>query len=262
MADPTALSTTADDPRVSDSVRQAAVIAALSATLAINTLANSLPLNGQTTGEISARFPLKITPPAYVFSIWGVIYSGMIGYAIYQALPSQRTNLRLRRVAWPFVLSCVANVSWILLWHYNRPRLALGAILGILLALITINTRLGKPLQGPLGERLLARLPFSIYLGWVSIATLVNVAVALYDAGWDGLGLDPDVWTTSLIGTGATLGVGMGVLRGDAAFPLVLAWAFSGIAQKQADTALVCRAAQVATVTSALSAGVGFWRGR
>lgn len=244
-----------------DIARQAAVVAALAATLTVNTLANTLPINGQTTGEISDRFPLKITPPGYVFGIWGVIYTGMLGYAIYQALPSQRDNPRMRKIGWLFVLSCVANVGWILLWHYNKPKLTLGAMVGILLSLIAINTRLGKPLQGPLGERLLAKLPFSIYLGWISVATLVNVSVALYDAGWDGLGLDPQVWTSALLGVGSSLGAAVAAGRGDPIFPLVLVWAFSGVASKQADSELVAPMAQAATAASALSAGVGLWRG-
>lgn len=261
MATPTTPTTTSGD-QSGDIIRQAAVVAALAATLTVNTLANTLPINGQTTGAISDRYPLKLTPPGYVFGIWGVIYTGMLGYAIYQALPSQRANPRLRAIGWLFVLSCAANVAWILLWHYNQLRLTLGAMFGILLALIAINTRLGRPLQGPLGERLLARMPFSIYLGWISVATLVNVNVALYDAGWDGLGIDPDIWTSALLGAGASLGAGLAVGRGDPIFPLVLVWAFSGVARKQADSALVAQAAQVASVASAISAGVGLWRGR
>ncbi|NTV64255.1 MAG: tryptophan-rich sensory protein [Oscillochloris sp.] len=262
MADLTDLTDNSAERLAADSLRQAAVIAALAATLTVNTLANTLPINGQTTADVSARFPLKITPPGYVFGIWGLIYSGVLGYAIYQALPAQRANPRLRRIGWLFIVSCAANIAWILLWHYNRPRQTLGAMFGILLALIAITTRLGKPLQGPLAERLLVRLPFSIYLGWISVATLVNVTVALSDLGWDGLGIAPDLWTVGLLGTGTALGAGIGALRGDPAFPLVLVWAFSGIAGKQADSPLVANAAWLATAASVLSALVGFWRGR
>ncbi|MEI7644756.1 MAG: TspO/MBR family protein [Chloroflexales bacterium] len=260
MAD-SSVPTTADNQRGADIARQAAVLAALAATLTVNTLATTLPLNGQSTAELSARFPIKITPPGYVFGIWGLIYSGLLGYGIYQALPAQRENPRLRRVGWPFVLSCVANIGWIFLWHYNRPRLSLGAMFGLLLALITVNTRLGKLLQGPLGEKLLAKLPFSVYLGWVSVATLVNITVVLYDIGWAGMEIDEDIWTAALLGTGTAIGAGMSVLRGDVAFPLVLAWAFRGIAEKQADSAIIAPAAQAATAAAALSAvaGVGVW---
>ncbi|MEI8308145.1 MAG: tryptophan-rich sensory protein [Chloroflexales bacterium] len=259
MAEP-ANPTTTDNQRGADIARQAAVLAALAATLTVNTLATKLPLNGQTTGELSARFPIKITPPGYVFGIWGVIYSGLLGYGIYQALPAQRENPRLRRIAWPFVLSCAANIGWIFLWHYNRPRLSLGAIVGMLLALITINTRLGKTLQGPLGEKLLAKLPFSIYLSWVSLATLVNITVVLYDLGWDGFDASEDVWTAALLSLGAGAGVGMGAVRGDVAFSLVQAWAFRGIAEKQADNAIIAPVAKAATATAVLSAAAGLWR--
>jgi len=158
------------------------------------------------------------------------------------------------------VLSCAANVAWIFLWHYNRPRLSLGAMFGLLLALITINTRLGRALEGPLGEKLLAKLPFSVYLGWISVATLVNITVLLYDVGWDGFAINEDVWTAALLSIGAGAGAGMGALRGDVAFPLVLVWAFRGIAEKQADNAIIAPTAKAATAAAALSAAAGVWR--
>ncbi len=249
----------------SDAARQSAVLAALAATVGMNVLANRLPLNGQATGEISNRFPLLITPPGYVFGIWGVIYTGLIGYAIYQALPAQRGNPRLRRVAWPFVISCAANVTWLLLWHYNYFGLTLGAMVGILLALITIDLRLGHVRGSPLAERLLVRLPFSLYLGWISVATIVNATVALASVGWDGAGVSPELWTAGLIGVGAALGVAQGAGRGDAAYPLVLAWAFAGLATKNADVPLVGNTAWIATAVALLASGAGLlrsWRGK
>lgn len=246
--------------RPADATGQIAVAAALVATLATNTLANVLPLNGQNTGEISDRYPVLITPPGYVFGVWGLIYSGLIGYAIYQALPAQRHNERLRAIAWPFVLSCAANIVWLLLWHYNHPRLTLGAMVGLLLALITIDMRLGRVRGGRLGELLLARLPFSIYLGWISVATIVNVAVALYDAGWRDLGTGGEAWTAGLLGVGGALGAGMGFGRGDAAYPLVLAWAFVGIARQQVERPLVAGSAWASTALVLAAALGALWR--
>jgi tryptophan-rich sensory protein len=249
-------------PASADVARQGAVIAALTATLATNALAQLLPLNGQTTGEISGRFPLLITPPGYVFGIWGLIYTGLTAYAVYQALPSRRDSKRLRRIAWPFVLTCVANSAWLLLWHYNQYRLTLGAMVGLLLGLITINRRLGRTGEQEVDDLVFARLPFSIYLGWISVATIVNATVALYDAGWDGMGLSPELWTTALLGVGAGLGATMGVKEGDAAFPLVIAWAFAGVARKNASTSLVGPAAWAATAVALLGAGAALLRGR
>lgn len=252
---------TASGSQAADIARQGAVVTALAATIATNALANILPLNGQTTGEISNRFPLLITPPGYVFGIWGVIYSGLVGYAVYQALPAQRDNERLRRIAWPFVASCAANIVWLLLWHYNRYGLTLGAMIGLLLALITIDLRLGRVRGGALAERLLVRLPFSIYLGWISVATIVNATVALVNAGWDGSESSPELWTAGLLGVGAGLGLAKGVGQGDIAYPLVLAWAFSGVAIKNAGVPLVGWSAWAATGLALISAGVAAVRG-
>ncbi len=247
-------------PASADLARQGAVIAALAATIAVNAAANLLPLNGQATGEVSARFPVLITPPGYVFGIWGLIYSGLIAYAVYQALPSRRDSARLRRIAWPFVLSCAANIAWLLLWHYNKFGLTLGAMVGLLLALITVDRRLGRFGGQPAADLLFARLPFSVYLGWISVATIVNATVVLYDAGWDGAGLSPELWTTALLGVGAGLGATMGLREGDPAYPLVLAWAFAGVAGKNAATPLVGPAAWAATAVALLAAGVALLR--
>lgn len=244
-----------------ESGRQGAVIAALAATIATNALANSLPLNGRTTGAISDRFPLPIIPAGYTFSIWGLIYSGLVGYAVYQALPSQRGNPRLRRVAWPFIASCAANITWLLLWHYNHFGLTLGAMLGLLLALIVADTRLGHGSR-PLAEWLLARLPFSIYLGWVSVATIINVTVALYDAGWTGTEQSRELWTAGLLAIGAALATALGLVRRDPAYPLTLAWAFAGIAAKNAGTPLAGPVAMVASGAAALAAAAAALRAR
>lgn len=248
--------------RAADIGRQAAVVAALAGTIAVNGLANALPLNGRTTGEISNQFPLKITPPGYVFAIWGLIYGGLIGYAIYQALPAQRDNERLRRIAWPFVFSCAANVAWLFLWHHGQYKLTLGAMIGLLLSLILIDLRIGRGEPAPLAEKLLARLPFSIYLGWVSVATLINASVALYDAGWDGAALSDEQWTAGLIGAGAALSAAAGLGRRELGYPLVIAWAFTGVALKQAGIPLLAGSAWAATAVALASAAGAALLGR
>ena len=105
-----------------DVVRQWLNVLAVLATLVVNGLANALPLNGQNTGAISDRFHVYFVPAGYVFAIWGIIYLGLIGFAIYQVLPAQRENPRLRRSGYSFALSCAANIIWLFLWHYNQSR--------------------------------------------------------------------------------------------------------------------------------------------
>ncbi|HEY0604132.1 MAG TPA: tryptophan-rich sensory protein, partial [Herpetosiphonaceae bacterium] len=117
-----------------DTLRQGLVIAALAATIGVNGLANALPLNGQTTGDVANSFPTFFTPASYVFSIWGVIYLGLIGYAGLQALPSERANPRLQAIGGWFLLSCIANCLWLVLWHYEYFALTMLAMLTLLLS--------------------------------------------------------------------------------------------------------------------------------
>lgn len=241
-------------PAMNGITRQGAVIFGIVATLVINSMATLLPINGQTTAEISDRFPLLITPPGYIFSIWGLIYTGLIAYGVFQALPSRRDDARLQRIAWLFVVSCVANCAWILLWHYNQTALTVPVMLGLLLALITIDRRIDRDAPLRIDEIICLRLPFSIYLGWISVATIVNLTVMLYDGGWNGFGVTPEIWTAILLAVSAVLSATMGLWKGDAAFSLVVAWAASGIAAKNAALPLVSSMAWVATIVSLLAA--------
>jgi hypothetical protein len=119
-----------------DITRQISVVVTVLITLVVNGLANALPLNGQNTGQISDRFNVYFVPAGYVFSIWGLIYIGLIAFAIYQALPSQRANPRLRATGWWITLGGIANSAWIFLWHYNQFPLTLIAMLVLLATLI------------------------------------------------------------------------------------------------------------------------------
>ena len=114
------------------------------AVLTINVLANALPINGQNTGEISDRFAIYFVPAGYVFSIWGLIYLGLIAFAIYQALPKNRDTLWLKRITPFYILGNLANIVWIFLWHYNQFPLTLIAMLVILGNLLAITVVLMK----------------------------------------------------------------------------------------------------------------------
>jgi hypothetical protein len=225
------------------------VLLALLATVAVNALANTLPLGGRTTGEISDSFAILFVPAGYVFSIWGVIYAGLLGYAIYQALPSQRGNLRLARSGYLFVLSSLANVAWLFAWHFGYTPLSLLVMLVLLSLLITIYLRLeiGRR-QVSRAESLLVRLPFSLYLGWITVATVANASAALYSLGWDGLGLTPQTWALIMLFVAAAIGGIVSLTRRDLAFNLVLVWAFTGIAVKQQGVPAVATGALLAAM--------------
>lgn len=224
--------------------RQSLNVLAVLALLAVNALANALPLNGQSTGEISDRFQVYFVPAGYVFSIWGVIYAGLIAFAVYQALPSQRDNFRLQDITPWFLLSSAANVVWLFLWHYNVFLLTVPVMLALLVSLIIIYLRLGIGRSGAsAAETWLVRLPFSIYLGWITVATAANLSAVLWWLGWNGQPLAPEVWAVLVILAAGVLSWLMSLTRNDVAYALVIAWALAGIAFKQASVPAVSLAA-------------------
>ena len=133
-----------------DTVRQFLVVVSVITIIVVNGLANALPLNDLTTGEISDRFQVYFVPAGYVFSIWALIYLGLIAYSIYQALPAQRDNPLLRRTGWLYVLSCVANVAWLFLWHYEYFEWTLVAMVALLLLALWIS----EPPVASMGSRM------------------------------------------------------------------------------------------------------------
>jgi len=216
-------------------LRQIVVVLTILVTIAINGLANALPLNGLNTGQISDRFEVYFVPAGYVFSIWGLIYLGLIAYAIFQALPSQRKNPRLRATGWWIVLGGLANSAWIFLWHYEQFPLTLVAMLVLLVTLIMTYLGLGSGrTRVPPAERWLARLPFSIYLGWITVATVANITSLLDYLQWDGFGIAPEWWMAIVLTAVLAIAVLMNFTRRDIAYTLVILWALAGIAAKHA----------------------------
>lgn len=210
-------------------------LVALLVTIAVNGLAERLPFNGMTTGEISAMFPVRITPAPYTFSIWGLIYLLLLIYAVYQ-LSSRRHRL-VERIGYLFLLSCLFNVGWVLLWHYlyTQVWLSLIAMIGLLLSLIFIFHNIRKETRPSKSEKWLARLPFNIYLGWISVATIVNVSVVLYDWNWNGFGLSDIAWTVIMLCVGSILAWLVGVPYRTPVYMLVFVWAYVGIAVANQD---------------------------
>jgi hypothetical protein len=223
-----------------DILRQISVIVSVLATLLVNFLANALPINGQTTGQISDRFNVYFVPAGYVFSIWGLIYIGLIAYTIFQALPAQRANPRLRATGWWIALGGVANSIWIFLWHYNQFPLTLIAMLVLLATLIVTYLRLGigRTAVSP-SERWAVHLPFSIYLGWITVATVANVTSLLDYLKWGGFGLAPELWMGIVLAAVLVIAVLMNFTRRDVAYAAVILWALAGISVKHAAVAAV-----------------------
>ena len=225
---------------------------ALIGAVVMNALASILPLNGRTTGEISDSFNLVFVPAGYVFSIWGPIYLAALGFAIFQALPSQQSNPRVAATGWWFAVSCAANGLWIVFWHYGLYPLTLVAMLTLLASLIVIYLRVNPSGAAPADAptRWLVQAPFSLYLGWVSVATIANVSSLLVSLGWNGGGLSPVTWAVIMIAVAAALSLVMSFRQRDAIFTGVLVWALIGIWVKQAAVPAVVTASAAAIAVS------------
>jgi hypothetical protein len=230
-----------------DILRQVLTVIATIAMITVNALANILPINGQQTGAISDRFEVYFTPAGYVFSIWGLIYVGLIAFTIFQALPSQRASDTLKAITPWYWLSSAANIAWIFLWHYNIFALTI-VVMGVLLAsLIMIYLRLSqRRADVTSATRLALHLPFSIYLGWITVATIANATALLWLAGWNGFGISAEVWTAIMLGVAVIVAAAMAFIHRDAAYLLVLVWAFAGIALKWPTVSLVSTSAWIA----------------
>jgi hypothetical protein len=227
----------------------------------MNILANALPLNGLNTGEISDRFKIFFVPAGYVFSIWFVIYVGLIAYGIYQIIPAQSSNETLQSIAWLFIASCIANVIWLFLWHYEQFNWTLFAMVALFLLLLMIYERLWAVRATADRSFFWAvQIPFSVYLGWITVATIANVTQVLYYNGWGGWGIADATWAAIMLVVATLVGILMILRRQDPAYALVLIWAFIGIANKHSTTALVANTAWITAAVLLLLAGYQIYR--
>jgi hypothetical protein len=212
---------------------QALNILAFIGVIIVNALANALPINGFNTGELSDMYPNLFVPVGLTFSVWGVIYLLLLGYIISQSLSlfnGKSTPDFVERIGGLFLVNCLANMSWIVLWHYQMTLIAFGIMLVILATLISIYQKLeiGKR-EASKRELWTAHIPFSVYLGWISIATIANLTAVLVDMGWQGGVIGEASWAIIMIIIGGLLGFFILTTRKDVAFGLVLAWAIIGI---------------------------------
>lgn len=214
-------------------LRQIAVFVAVIATIVVGILANVLPFNGLTTGEVAAQFEVLFKPAPYAFSIWTLIYVGLAAYAIYQVRPAVRDVPRLRSLDVPFLISSAANISWLLLWHHQYIVASFVVILVLLGSLIAIYRRLApeRHIASP-GRRWAVHYVFSVYLGWVIVASVAHLAVLAdcFGFGCFGpFGITDLTWFT--IASVVLLGVGALVTwrQADVALLLTLVWAFVGL---------------------------------
>lgn len=215
--------------------------------VAVNYLANALPINGKTTGEISDSIPVLFTPAGYAFSIWGLIYTLTGIWVIRQFFVNEEEKRNYAKIGVWFFLTCLFNSLWIFAFHYELFSLTLLVMLALLISLIVVYTRI----QHLPERKWLMRTPFSIYLGWISVATIVNFFIFFYTAGIESfLGLNELAWAVIMLIVGAVLAVWFTFKNDDVYYPLVFIWAYIAIYVMQ-DPAAIKRTVVVTVIVIA-----------
>ena len=227
-----------------------ATLIAIFATLSFNILSNFFPPRGANIGEISNTTlqGVHVTPANYAFAIWGLIYLGLITYGFYQLRPSVRGNPTIVRVDFLLIIACIAQIAWVYLFTVHLFWLSVVAMLGIILPLIGAYGQLKNGPRVSRAQKWMAHIPFSIYLGWISVATIVNVASALYISNWNGWGISAAAWTAIMIVVGAIVAAIVAIQKADIAFTLVFVWAYVAIAIRQLNEPTIWITAVVAAL--------------
>ncbi len=198
----------------------------------VNALSALLPLNGITPGEVSDSYPNLFAPAGITFSIWSLIYLLLAAHTLYQIglfRGNEKVNYELlRKTGIVFSVSSLINAAWIFSWHYRIIPLSMVLMVFLLICLIDIAVIVNAQSLSP-REKLFIRLPFSVYFGWITVATIANAAALLVSLGWNGFGIPESIWTIIILATGTLIGTATLLRFKSIAYGLVLVWAYAGI---------------------------------
>jgi hypothetical protein len=235
-------------------------LAAVLINIFFNYYINTYPINGQTMGEVSGKHPTLITPAGYAFSIWGIIYLSLVAYAIYQLLPSQRYKQVYNYLAWLLIATSILSIAWLISFSYEQMLLSVVIISCMLITAILLFGR-AKEVSFRQENTFWITVPFGLYTGWLSVATITNIAVWLKDAGWQGGAFGEPTWTVIMIAIALALGIVVSYRFKDLSFPLVIAWATFAIyiARKNEHSTVATTALITAVIMILWAIGYGLW---
>ncbi len=222
-------------------IRQILSLFSVITAFGMNVWANINPPKGLTIGEISQQIfkDVLITPASYAFSIWGLIYLGLISFAVYQALPSQRNDALLRQIGYKIAIASIAQIIWVICFLYRQYAASFLAMLCILLPLIAAYWKLPFKSRISRWQRWLIRTPISIYLAWISVATIVNGATVLSAWQWGGWGISAVGWTVIMLLVAGFITHFVTIPRFDLAYAGVFVWASIAIAIKNSEIVFI-----------------------
>jgi putative solute:sodium symporter small subunit len=222
-------------------------------TILLNALANIIPFNSVTTGEVADNFLNYFTPMGYVFAIWGAIYVLLLIFVFYQIRANQVNEEYLGKIGFLYLIGAILNVTWLLVFHYSYGNDALlvwtePLIVGLLVVLLITYVRLEIGVKEvPLKQKIAVHLPVSVYVGWISLATIANTASVLVTYFVIPLEVQY-LWTALVLIIALLITSLMIILRRDIAYALVVIWAAPGIAAKWTMIPIIYWSATLVTV--------------
>jgi hypothetical protein len=209
-------------------------------TLIVNTLSNSLPLNGKTPGQLSDLYPNLFVPAGLTFSIWGIIYTWLLIFIIWQVSAlfnaKHMKNIApiIDKLSWSFVITCILNIAWLFAWHWQFLFISVIIMLTLLLSLIRLNNQMDTGIYKiNSSEKWLIHAPFGIYLGWISVATIANITAILVSIRWNRWGLSEGNWAFIMIFAGFLIASSVVRIKNNVFYGLAVIWALYGIMLKR-----------------------------
>ncbi len=207
-------------------------------TIGFNFLAQTMPLNRKTTGELSDQYPNLFTPAPITFAIWSVIYLALLAFIGWQLWPIRNTlraeqrNSAVSALGWNFVWLCLLNMGWLFCWHYELVTASVVVMLVMLILLIRMNILIFRRLTHTADNRNFLQIPFGLYLGWISVATVANITAWLVGRNWDGFGLSEKTWTVSMIAVATLIAILAVYSWRNIPYAAAVIWALLGITIK------------------------------
>ena len=204
---------------------------ALAGVLAVNGLANILPINGLNTGQVSASYPSLFTPAGITFSIWSIIYLLLIGFVVLQwfRLNDVLISTVYRRITPLFIISSIFNMAWIIVWHYLYVWTSVLIMILLLITLTILFMRLQQEKFSSTAERVFISLPFTIYFAWICVATIANISAALISLKSSSYVFSSETWTIIVMIVALLLAFYITLRFKKPAFAAVVTWALAGI---------------------------------
>ncbi len=238
-----------------DRIRQILTLVAILGAIVVNSLSNFFPLNGLNVGQLSNTVfaPVLLTPANYAFAIWGVIYLGLIALGIYQLQPARRYSPKLRHSGYRLIIASIAQCAWIYLFLARWFPLSVLAMLGILIALANTYVYINRDRTHiSRQEHWFIHAPISLYFGWITVATVVNVTLMLFSFNWDGGGIAPTIWTVMMMAVSTAIAAVISFKYRDPVYVGVIIWALVAIAIRQLAIPLIA-------LSGAIMAGGLLW---